>query len=143
MSQLCSYFLSEKKTMCPRRTISALVQPSAYAHSLFLATLFWLAFSLGSTWAFAQSASVPASSQAMFEIGHAERKQLQNELRTPEQVSRVMRRAEAGSTYDQFLIGYAFASGTGEPQDFAEALAWYQRAADRGEPAAMTDDIVP
>ncbi len=62
-----------------------------------------------------------------------------SELRTPQQVSRTLARAEAGSPHDQFLIGYSYANGLGQAQDFSQAAIWYERAAERGDPAASTE----
>ncbi|HET7213415.1 MAG TPA: tetratricopeptide repeat protein, partial [Terriglobia bacterium] len=61
------------------------------------------------------------------------------ELRSAQQFAKVRARAEAGSTHDQFLMGYAFARGLQEPQDMAQALNWYTLAADRGDPGAITE----
>jgi uncharacterized protein len=65
--------------------------------------------------------------------------QLDAQLRTPEQRAKIRTRAEAGSARDQFLVGYAYSRGLGQPQDMESALAWYLKAANHTEPAAITE----
>lgn len=43
--------------------------------------------------------------------------------------------APRGDKYAQYMIGYMHLTGTGVPKDPAIALAWYQLAAERGEPS--------
>ena len=38
-------------------------------------------------------------------------------------------RAEAGDAEAQFILGGMYVTGVGVPQDTAEAVAWYRRAA--------------
>ena len=40
--------------------------------------------------------------------------------------------AEQGSAPAQFLVGSAYHFGDGVPQDYAEAVKWYRRAAEQG-----------
>src|SRR5881227_3472988 len=56
------------------------------------------------------------SSQPLFTMarGRSGGESLASELRTPDQVSKALARAEAGSAHDQFLIGYAYANGVGQ-----------------------------
>jgi hypothetical protein len=61
------------------------------------------------------------------------------QLQTSQQASRVLARAEAGSPRDQFLIGQSYAKGIGGSPDLTQARLWYERAANRGEPAAITE----
>ena len=46
--------------------------------------------------------------------------------------------AEAGAAEAQRILGGMYVTGAGVPQDAAEAVAWYRRAADQGEPARST-----
>ena len=62
-----------------------------------------------------------------------------NEIRSPQQVSKAFARAEAGSAHDQFLIGYSYAKGLSQPRDYSKALVWYEKAANRGDTAAITE----
>src|SRR5678815_4687362 len=62
-----------------------------------------------------------------------------SQIRTPQQVSKAFARAEAGSAHDQFLIGYSYAKGLSQPQDYSKALVWYEKAANRGDTAAITE----
>ena len=41
-------------------------------------------------------------------------------------------RAEGGDPEAQFGLGMRYANGQGVPQDYAQAAAWYRKAADRG-----------
>ncbi len=43
--------------------------------------------------------------------------------------------APLGDKYAQYMVGYMHLNAQGVPQDRVEALAWYQLAAERGEPA--------
>jgi len=45
--------------------------------------------------------------------------------------------AQAGSPQAMFLLANAYRAGAGVPQSNAQALAWYERAAERGHPSAM------
>ena len=45
--------------------------------------------------------------------------------------------AENGDAVAQFHLGFLYASGSGVPQDYAEALRWYRSSADRGNASAL------
>ena len=45
--------------------------------------------------------------------------------------------AEEGDPHAQYLVGCAFFSGRGAPQDFAEAAKWFWASANQGHPAAQ------
>lgn len=47
--------------------------------------------------------------------------------------------AEAGDQYAQFALGMMYEQGEGVPQNRAEAIKWYQKAADQGHPSAQSD----
>jgi hypothetical protein len=48
-----------------------------------------------------------------------------------------LKEARAGQTEAQYQLGLMFANGVGTPRDLTEALAWIQRAAERGHAAAQ------
>jgi uncharacterized protein len=45
--------------------------------------------------------------------------------------------AEKGDDRAQFILGYMYDEGKGVPQDYAEAVKWYGRAAKQGNKAAQ------
>jgi uncharacterized protein len=47
--------------------------------------------------------------------------------------------AEQGNAEAQRMLGAAFASGQGVPQDFVQAMIWYSEAADQGDPDAQSN----
>lgn len=47
--------------------------------------------------------------------------------------------AQGGDAKAQAYVGRIYADGFGRPPDFAQAAAWYQKAADQGYPQAMID----
>src|SRR5438105_4233588 len=51
-------------------------------------------------------------------------------------MSKLLRNATAGDAEAQFLLGRAYETGNGAPQDYSEAGQWYLRAANRGRPEA-------
>jgi TPR repeat protein len=53
--------------------------------------------------------------------------------------------AEAGNADAQFLLGNAYYNGNGVPQDYNEALSWWQKAADQGNVSAKKslEQLVP
>src|SRR6266849_2405467 len=60
-------------------------------------------------------------------------------LLSTELVAHLLTRGESGSPRDQFLLGQAYAKGLGVRQDLAQAFVWCRRAADRGDPGAITE----
>jgi len=90
--------------------------------------------------AWAQITSTPSMepSTRLSASERLEQTQLDGQLRSPEQILKIRERAEAGSPRDQFLMGYAYSKGLREPQVLSQALAWYLKAANRAEPAAIT-----
>ena len=85
------------------------------------------------------TAPVMEPSTGLSTNGRFGQNQLDGQLRTAEQISKVRARAEAGSARDQFLMGYACSKGLGQAQNLSQALAWYLTAATRAEPAAITE----
>src|SRR5436305_14393133 len=51
-------------------------------------------------------------------------------------LSQLLTKANAGDPKAQFEAGIIYALGVGVEQDYAEAVRWYQKAADHGIPAA-------
>jgi hypothetical protein len=49
------------------------------------------------------------------------------------------KKAEAGFTLAQWLLGGAYAKGNGVPKDSAEAVKWYLKAAEQGFAMAQSD----
>ena len=49
--------------------------------------------------------------------------------------------AEAGDTDTQVLLGAMYYGGHGVPQDYAEAVAWFRKAAEQSHAAALHPDI--
>jgi TPR repeat protein len=45
--------------------------------------------------------------------------------------------AARGNAHAQTILGSMYADGRGVPQNYAEAAAWYRRAAEQGNPAAQ------
>ena len=56
--------------------------------------------------------------------------------RPAEHISVLRARAAQGDPKAQFNLGSACYYGNGVPQDYAEALRWYERAAEQNEPRA-------
>ena len=50
--------------------------------------------------------------------------------------------AERGSSSAQFNLGLMFSYGRGVPQDYATAVAWYQKAAAQGNAAGQSNLVV-
>ncbi|MCX8500811.1 MAG: sel1 repeat family protein [Alphaproteobacteria bacterium] len=46
-------------------------------------------------------------------------------------------KAEAGDAECQVLLGAAYALGRGVPQDYAEAVSWFRKAAEQGNALAQ------
>ena len=64
--------------------------------------------------------------------------QTQNEHRPAAQALADLRAsAEAGDAEAQFILGGIYITGVGVPQDAAEAVAWYRRAAEQGHARAQ------
>src|SRR5437773_11221883 len=55
---------------------------------------------------------------------------------TPE-VDQIRAHAEKGEAEAQNTMGLACKNGRGVPQDFAQALAWFQKSAEQGNAAAQ------
>ncbi|MGA3081513.1 MAG: tetratricopeptide repeat protein [Terracidiphilus sp.] len=51
----------------------------------------------------------------------------------------LLAKAQAGDVTAQTKLGYAFNLGQGAPQDYAQAFAWYRKAADQGDAKAQLD----
>ncbi|NKB84028.1 sel1 repeat family protein [Ochrobactrum grignonense] len=47
--------------------------------------------------------------------------------------------AELGDITSQYYLGQAYETGTGAPQDYVAAMAWYQKSAARGTPSPLTE----
>ena len=47
--------------------------------------------------------------------------------------------AELGDLHPQFLVGFMYRMGWGVPQDYAEALNWLRKAANRGHAKAQSN----
>src|SRR5215469_6941060 len=52
---------------------------------------------------------------------------------------RMFDRAQSGSPRDEFLLGHAYASGSGVRQDHEQALYWYRRSANHGDDSAINE----
>ena len=52
-------------------------------------------------------------------------------------------RADEGNAEAQLRLGFMYHDGTDVPQDYKEALRWYQAAADQGLAAGMETRSVP
>jgi TPR repeat protein len=46
--------------------------------------------------------------------------------------------AEQGEVFAQYNLGWMYGTGTGVPQDYAEAVKWYCMAADQGDAEAQS-----
>jgi hypothetical protein len=57
----------------------------------------------------------------------------------PEAVRRIRRAAEHGLPHAQFLLGAAYYTGLGVPQNFGQAYIWFSLAAANGEKKAVKD----
>ena len=57
----------------------------------------------------------------------------------PADVAVLRVKANAGDADAQWLLGLAYADGQGVPQDYAQAAAWYRKAADQGLADAQTN----
>jgi TPR repeat protein len=55
----------------------------------------------------------------------------------PENISILKRRAETGLASAQYILGNAYVSGDGVPEDTAEAAKWFKKAAEQGQPEAQ------
>jgi len=133
---LASYFrrLRMRGACIPR----SLAQPSA---SLASWIILLVPMTVMCALASAQITTTPAiePSMRLVEKGRFGQSQLDGQLRSPDQNSKIRARAQAGSARDEFLIGYAYTNGLGQPQDLSQGLAWYLKAANQGEPAAITE----
>ena len=54
-------------------------------------------------------------------------------------ISKLLRNATAGEADAQFLLGRAYETGNGAPQDYSEAAHWYLQAANRGQAEAQNN----
>jgi len=54
------------------------------------------------------------------------------QTRSPAEIAILKKKAAAGDANAQSSLGYAYANGTGVPQDNAEAVKWYRLAAVQG-----------
>ena len=52
---------------------------------------------------------------------------------------RLLLRARSGSPGDEFLLGFAYATGAGVHQDRVQALYWYRRAANHADDRASNE----
>src|SRR5207248_2656095 len=52
-------------------------------------------------------------------------------------ISSLLKRADNGDVVAQFTLARAYQDGREVKRDHAQALKWYQKAADRGEPASQ------
>ncbi len=59
--------------------------------------------------------------------------QRDNERKNAKEVSTFHRLAEQGDSKAQYKLGLLYYQGNGVPQDYTEAVHWYQKAADQGE----------
>jgi TPR repeat protein len=59
--------------------------------------------------------------------------------RLSNKVAGLYRKAQAGNSDAQVDVGLAYYSGQGAPQDYAEALKWFRKAADAGNPWGMNN----
>ena len=57
---------------------------------------------------------------------------------TRESRSSLRERAEKGDVSVQVVLGSFYENGIGGPQDYAEAVRWYRRAAEQGNALAQT-----
>jgi len=48
-------------------------------------------------------------------------------------------RAEKGDTKAEYSLGYMYYHGKGVPQDYAEAVRWYRKAAEQGGPEGQRE----
>jgi hypothetical protein len=53
-------------------------------------------------------------------------------------IDELLLRAQAGDAKAMTSLGYAYRSGDGMPLDYAQAMQWFQKAADAGSAGAMT-----
>jgi uncharacterized protein len=51
--------------------------------------------------------------------------------------NKVFASAYHGNAHSQAVLGFMYETGRGVPQNFENAVAWYRRAAEQGEPAAQ------
>src|SRR5262245_31374536 len=54
-------------------------------------------------------------------------------------LARTRRLAEGGDRTAQSNLGHRYDEGKGVPKDYAEAVRWYRKAADQGEPTAQNN----
>ena len=52
-------------------------------------------------------------------------------------IARILKDAEQGNSWAQFNLGNAYATGKGVPKDEAEAVRWFRKAAEQGNPFAQ------
>jgi hypothetical protein len=57
----------------------------------------------------------------------------------PEMIQELQRAAEQGNADAQFILGYAYESGEGVPQDDKEAFKWHRKAAEQGNAQAQSN----
>ena len=62
---------------------------------------------------------------------------MQQQSTTPEQFKTVQQKAEQGDTKSQFTLGGMYTNGYGVWQDYAQAAAWFLKAADHGDAKAQ------
>ena len=55
----------------------------------------------------------------------------------PNEMAALRMRANAGDARAQFNLGHAYRNGQGVPQDDAEAVLWYRKAAEEGHAGAQ------
>src|SRR4051812_13684035 len=60
-------------------------------------------------------------------------------------IAKWKKQAEQGNATAQFLLGNAYYNGNGVPQDYNEAINWWQQAADQGNMSAKKslEQLVP
>jgi len=58
-------------------------------------------------------------------------------MMTPEAFQQISTLAEAGDAMAMYDLGFAYESGNGVDQDWAEAITWYLKSAEAANPLAM------
>jgi hypothetical protein len=71
------------------------------------------------------------SLQTKNDVGNAE-SQSTDAAVTQHNIAAIKQQAESGSAAHQWILGYAYYSGQGVPQDYAQAAIWFRKAADEG-----------
>jgi len=56
-----------------------------------------------------------------------------------DEISDLTAKAEAGDASAQYSLGMMYATGEGVPQNYQQAVYWWQKAAERGKAAAQFD----